>query len=173
MTQFTSEFKSAERSKAPYIMILVAAVILVAVAVVWHYQKTHPPAPAGGPIVVPGMVRPGEPDFEAYKNKVRIEDVKATIGLNFAGTRSAFIDGVIANDGGRKLEAVEFHITLYDVYDKLSKEKTVLALHPGAGLNRNPMEPMEKRTFSVSIEPVEQLWNPKRVEIEISGLKYK
>jgi hypothetical protein len=119
------------------------------------------------------MMRPGEPAFEAYKNKVRIENVKATIGLNFAGTRSAFIDGIIANEGDRKLEALELHVTLYDVYDNVSKEKTVLVLRPGAGLNRNPMDPMEKRTFSVSIEPVEQLWNPKRVEIEISGLKYK
>jgi hypothetical protein len=173
MAEFTSEFKSTQRSKAPYIMIAVAVVIVVAVAVVWHYQKTHPAAPAGGPIVVPGMVRPGEPAFEAYKNKVRIENVKATIGLNFAGTRSAFIDGIISNEGDRKLEAVEFHITLYDVYDKVSKEKTVLALRPGVGFNRNPMDPLEKRTFTVSIEPVEQLWNPKRVEIEISGLKYK
>ena len=35
------------------------------------------------------------------------------------------------------------------------------------------MEPMEKRPFTIWIEPIEQLWNSKRVEIEITGLKYQ
>jgi hypothetical protein len=34
------------------------------------------------------------------------------------------------------------------------------------------MEPLEKRTFSVGIDGVDQLYDPKRVEIEITGLKY-
>jgi hypothetical protein len=118
-------------------------------------------------------VRPGDVNFEAYKDKVKIENVKASIGLNFAGNRFAAIEGIITNDGGRKLEAVEMQITLYDVYGKLSKEKTVTPLRPGVGLHQGPMEPLEQRTFSVWIESVEQLWNPKRVEIKISGLKYQ
>jgi hypothetical protein len=46
-------------------------------------------------------------------------------------------------------------------------------LRPGVGINKGPMEPLEKRIFVVSVEPVEQLWNPKQVEIAITGLKYK
>ena len=42
-----------------------------------------------------------------------------------------------------------------------------------AGLTNKPMEPLEKRIFSIGIESVEQLWNPKRLEIEITGLKYQ
>ncbi len=175
MTEFTSELKVERRPLAMYIMIGVAALALTGVFFLYRYQKNHPEPPkeASGPIVVPGMVRPGEPDFEAYRDKVRIENVKASIGLNFAGNRFAAIEGIISNEGSRKLEAVEMHITLYDVYGNLSKEKTVTPLRPGAGLHQGPMEPLEKRTFSVWIESVEQLWNPKRVEIRISGLKYQ
>jgi hypothetical protein len=119
------------------------------------------------------MVRPGDVGFEAYKNKVRIENVKASMFLNFAGNRVASIDGIIANEGSRKLEALELRITLYDVYDKMFRERIATPLRPGLGLFKGPMEPLEKRTFTVWIESIEQLWNPKRVEIEISGLKYQ
>jgi len=150
----------------------VAAVATVAVALVWRYQKNLPKE-VSGPVVVPGMLRPGQPDFEAYKDKVLIENVKASIAINVAGGRSAQIDGIIINDGSRKLEAVEMRITLYDVYGDLSKDRIATPLRPGIGLEARPMEPLEKRAFHVGVDPVEQLWNPKGVKIEITGLKYK
>jgi hypothetical protein len=136
-----------------------------------RYQKPSQPA-SGGPVVVEGMVRPGEPDFEYYKNNIRIENVKASLGISFNKSRIAIISGVIANEGDRKLEALEMHISLFDVYGKLSKDRTATPLRPGIGLNK-AMEPMERRSFTVWIEPIEQFWNPKQVQFEITGLKYK
>ncbi len=171
MAEFTSEFKSTERSKAPIIMLAVAAVVVMGVALVWHYQKPQlgKERETAAPIVIPGMMRPGQTDFEAYKDKVRFEGVKAGIGFNFAGNRVAFIDGSLVNEGSRKLEAVEVHIALYDVYDKLCKEVTRLALSTGFG----PMQPLEKRAFHANIESIDRLWNPQRVEITLTGLKYE
>jgi hypothetical protein len=173
MAEFTSEIRHPGRPITLYLTLAVAAVALVAVILVARFQKNHPPKAAAGPVTVPGMVRAGDLDFEAYKDKVRVEGVKAFISLSFAGTRSATIEGIISNEGSRQLEAVEMHVTLYDVYGKLSKERTAIPLRPGVGINKGPMEPLEKRIFVVSVEPVEQLWNPKQVEIAITGLKYK
>ncbi len=173
MAEFTSELKRTGRPVTLYISIAIAAVAMVAVLLVIRYQKNSPPPAAAGPVAVEGMVHPGDVDFEAYKDKVRIEDVKASIGINFAGNRSAWIDGTIANEGSRNLEAVEMRVTLYDVYDKVSKERTVTPLRPGVGLAAGPMKPLERRGFHIGIESVEQLWNPKRVEIKVTGLKYR
>jgi len=173
MAVFTSEIKRPGRPITLYLTLAVAAVALVAVILVVRFQKNNPPKATAGPVTVPGMVRAGDPNFEAYKDKIRIEGVKAFINLSFAGTRSATIEGIISNEGSRQLEAVEMHVTLYDVYGKLSKERTAIPLRPGVGINKDPMEPLEKRTFFVAVDSVEQLWNPKRVEIEITGLKYK
>ena len=89
-----------------------------------------------------------------------------------AKSRIAIVSGIITNEGDRKLEALELHIALFDVYNKLSKERISTPLRPDVGVKR-PMEPLEKREFTVWIEPIEQLWNPKRLEIELSGLKYQ
>lgn len=174
MAEFTSEIRRTSNPVTLYLTLGVAAVVLVAVVLIVHYQKNNPPKEAAaGPVVIAGMLHPGQVDFDAYKNKVRIEDVKASIGINFAGNRYASIEGIISNEGSRKLDALEVHITLYDVYDKVCKEVTKAVLRPGMGLNPAPMEPLEKRTFGVWIESIDQLWNPKRVELEISGLKYQ
>jgi hypothetical protein len=173
MAEFTAEVKHSRRPVVAWIAIAIVAVAAASVLLVARYQQTHRPKGVTGPVVVPGMVRPGDVGFEAYKNKVRIENVKASMFLNFAGNRVASIDGIIANEGSRKLEALELRITLYDVYDKMFRERIATPLRPGLGLFKGPMEPLEKRTFTVWIESIEQLWNPKRVEIEISGLKYQ
>jgi len=173
MAEFTSGIKRPGRPLTLYLTLAVAAVAVIAIVLIARYQSNNPTKVAGIPAIVPGIMRAGSNDFEAYKDKVRIEGVKAYINISFAGTRSATIEGIISNEGSRKLEAVEMHITLYDVYGKLSKEKTAIPLRPGVGLNKGPMEPLEKRTFVIAVDSVEQLWNPKKVEIEITGLKYR
>jgi hypothetical protein len=119
------------------------------------------------------MLRPGNTNFEYYKTRVRLENVKGVLGISFNNARIAMISGVIVNDGDRKLEAVELHITLFDVWGKVSKERTAFALRPGGGISGRPMEPLEKRTFSIGVEGVEYYWNPKQVTYEITGLKYE
>jgi hypothetical protein len=164
-----------EDESRPIIIYLMAAVAAVSLGVLFFYvrhQQKNPPPASKGPVVIEGMVRPGEPNFEYYKDRIRLENVKASLGINFAQSRIAIIEGIISNEGDRKLEALELHIALYDAYNQLSKERTATPLRPGVGISR-PMEPLEKRYFAVHIEPIEQLWNPKRLEIEITGLKYQ
>ena len=106
-------------------------------------------------------------------NPVDFGGLNNDVGINFAGNRNASISGILANEGSRKLVAVEIRISLYDVYGDLSKQRVVYALRPGLGFNLGPMKPLERRTFTANIESVDQLWNPKRVEIELTGLKYE
>ena len=155
-----------------YIAIGVLAVFAVGVGWYIHYQSGRQTS-AGKRVVVPNMLHPGDTNFEYYKTRVRIENVKATLGINLTKSRIALIGGTIINDGDRELEAVELHLTLYDVWGKVSKERTVYALRPGIGYGGKPMEPLERRSFAIGIEPVEDYWNPKQIEYEIIGLRYK
>lgn len=171
MVEFTSEPKQS----AVVMKIGIAlAVLAIAVVALFLYARLQPAREkAVGPVTIPGMLRPGDPGFEYYKNKIRIESTKASLSITFSKARIAIISGMISNEGDRKLEAIELHITLYDLYGKFSKDRIATPIRPGLGLGSKPLAPMQKRTFSVGIESVEQLWNPKRLEIEITGLKYQ
>ena len=172
MPTFTSDSRMQPCALTVIITLAVLAVGLSLVFFYVRYQKQSQPGPSSGPVIVPGMLRPGDSNFEYYKNKIRIENVKASLGITFSQARVAFVSGMIVNDGDRKLEALEMRIRLFDLYDRLSKERTTTPLRPGVGLYK-PMEPLERRSFSIGVESVEQLWNPKRLEMEITGLKYQ
>ena len=171
------EFTSEPQKTFPLVKLLIAlgvcVVLLGGIFLFVRHQRNMPPQTASASVAVPGLLRPGNTDFEYYKNRIRIEGVKATLGVSFSNARIAMISGFIVNDGSRKLEALELHITLFDMWGKLSKERTAFALRPGTGFNKKPMEPLEKRSFTIGIESVEYYWNPKQVAYEITGLKYK
>jgi hypothetical protein len=131
------------------------------------------PESGGSGVVVPDLLRPGNTDFEYYKTKVKIENVKAVLQISFNQVRTAKISGIIVNDGDRKLDALELHVTLYDVWGKVSKERTAFALRPRAGYSGKPMEPLERRPFEIGVESVEIYWNPDQVAYEITGLRYQ
>ncbi len=174
MVELTSKRSESNRARTITIAGAIALFVVAAVGIFTYarYQKHIQPAGSSAPVVVPGMLHPGDSNFEYYKNRIRLEDVKAGLGITFNKNRVAIVSGIIYNDGDRKLDALELRVTLYDLYGKFSKSRIATPLRPGTGMYR-PMEPLEKRTFSVALEGVEQLWNPRKVEIEITGLKYE
>jgi hypothetical protein len=172
MLEFTSEPQKTFRPFTFLIALGVLAVLIGAVFLYVHYQSGVKP-PGTATVNVPGLLRPGDTNFDYYKTRIKIEDVKASLSISFSNARIAMISGTIVNDGDRKLEAVELHITLYDVWGKVSKERTAFALRPGAGYISKPMEPLERRPFVIGVESVEYYWNPKEISYEITGLKYR
>jgi hypothetical protein len=173
MVEFASRPPKKSNSFTLIIAAILAVLILGIVFSIIFFQKTTPEKSDSTTVEVPGLLRPGNTDFEYYKTKILIENVKAVLGISFNNARIAMISGTIVNDGDRKLDALELHITLYDVWGKVSKERTAFALRPKAGYSSKPMEPLERRRFSIGVESVEYYWDPKQITYEITGLRYE
>lgn len=173
MVEFNSK---PQQSFKPLTLLIAAGVLAILSIAVFLYVRNQGGAQSsarGSKVAIEGLLRPGNTNFDYYKTRVRIENVKASLGISFSNARIAMISGTLVNDGDRKLEAVELHVTLYDVWGKVSKERTAFALRPGAGYVGKPMSPLEKRTFTIGVEAVEYYWNPKQIAYEITGLKYR
>jgi hypothetical protein len=172
MVEFTSEPKKTFPLVRVFIAVGVLAILIGGTALYVHYQRGAQNQPGTQATTVPGLLRPGNTHFEYYTTRIRIDNINAALWTSFGKARVATISGIIVNDGDRTLEALELHITLYDMEGKVTKERTAFALRPGAGLNAKPMSPLEKRSFTIGIESVDAKWNPKQISYEITGLKY-
>ena len=144
MAEFTSEPRKAF---SPLKFYLAGAIIIVlgALVLIGNRYCGSPPKTGSNVVEVPGLLLPGDSNFEWYKQRIRVENPKAILGISFNNSRNASITGILVNDGDRKLEAVRLHVTLFDKYGKVSKERTAFALRPGMGLSNRPMEPLEKQ----------------------------
>ncbi|MBP1609471.1 MAG: hypothetical protein H6Q04_1706 [Acidobacteria bacterium] len=171
MLKFDSKPPKSPRFGTALTALVIFVIAIAAILFYARHQKATQPG-AAGQISVPDMLRPGDTNFEYYKKYIRIDNVRAALGISFNKARVAFISGIITNDGDRKVEAIELRITLFDAWGKFSKDRTTTPVRPDA-MPKRPMEPLEQRAFSVGIESVEQYWDPKKVEIEITGLKYR
>jgi hypothetical protein len=173
MVEFTSKPQKSFNPATLIIALGLFAVFVGGILLYVHFKGGATSKSGTGSVSVPGLLQAGNTDFEYYKTRIRIENVKATLGISFNGARIATISGTILNDGDRKLEALQLHITLYDLWGKLSKERTAFAIRPGAGVINKPLEPLEKRSFSIGVESIEYYWDPKKIAYEITGLKFK
>lgn len=173
MVEFTSKPQKPSSSFTLIVTGVLVVLILGGVFSYIYFQKKTPAQPGESTVEVEGLLRPGNTDFEYYKTKIYIEDVKAVLGISFNNARNAMISGIIVNDGDRKLDALELHLSLYDVWGKVTKERTAFALRPRSGYSSKPMEPLERRRFSIGVESVEYYWDPKQISYEITGLRYQ
>jgi hypothetical protein len=173
MVEFTSEPQKRSRPVTLYIALGILALMLGGAALLFYYHRGAQSPPGAPQVTVQGLLAPGNTDFEYYKTRIRIENALANLRVNFSNARTATITGIIVNDGDRTLEALELHITLYDIDGKVIKERTAFALRPGTGFNWKPMAPFEKRTFEIPMGSVGNNWNPKQISPDITGLKYQ
>ncbi len=171
------EFTSAPVKKKQFPVFATTGVLLVLILggifLYIQHERSKPVPREGSKVFVADLLRPGNTDFEYYKTRILIEDVKAVIQISFNNVRTAKISGTIVNDGDRLLDALELRVTLFDVWGSVSKERTAFALRPKAGFNPKPMEPLERRPFTIAVESVEYYWDPKQITYEITGLRYQ
>lgn len=173
MVEFTSEPPKTKNSLTLVVTGVLLVLILGGIFAYLQYRKSNPVQPGASKVFVPDLLRPGNTDFDYYKTKILIENVKAVVQISFNNIRTAEISGTIVNDGDRKLDALELHVTLFDVWGEVSKERTAFALRPKGGINPKPMAPLERRRFRISVESIEYYWDPKQITYEITGLRYQ
>jgi hypothetical protein len=169
MVEFISEPQKPSSPILPIITAGLLIIILGGIAFYSYRQRGNPTKPAAA-IFVPGLLKAPDSNFEYYKTQIRIENVGASLGISLSNSRTAFISGILLNNGDRTLEALQLHIILYDIQGKISKERTAFILRPGPGLHS--LAPLEKRAFNIGVDSVERDWNPKLISYEITGLKY-
>ena len=170
-----AEFRIDLQPKSSPKKLIISVLVLVALlgGIVLFVRHSAPAPRSHSTTNIPGVMRAGDTNFEYYKTRIRIENVAATLGVNYNAARFATIAGTILNDGDRRLEAVELHVMLYDVWGNLSKERTAFAIRPNGRFNQRPMGPLERRAFIISLEEIEYYWDPKEISVEVTGLRYR
>ncbi len=152
------------------IALLISALLIAALLAYYFYSKAHP-LQDGIRVSVPGMLHEGDAEFDNYRSFVKILHAKAELAVNFRGDRIAVVSGSVLNQGEKRLDAVELKISLFDNEGKVLREETRTPLRPDIGL-KQPLSSLEKRSFIIWMESIPLIWDPSKVNIELTGSRF-
>jgi hypothetical protein len=122
-------------------------------------------------VVLDGVLRAGDPNFEWYKKYVSIEQEsqKIQLGSNYAGDKIVMFSGTIHNGGEKTLDVVEVKLVLFN-YEEPVWETVRVPIRPDGRIT--PIPPLGRRSFSLYVETLPEAWNAGEAEMWIHGFRF-
>ncbi len=116
-----------------------------------------------------GILREGDPGYEAYKDLVTMKDSRIQMGLNFNRKRVVMFSGEIENRGDRTIDVVELRI-MYFNYEELIDTVLKTPIRPGP--YTKAIEPLTSVPYNFYIEDFPGRWKGGECEVYINGFRF-
>jgi hypothetical protein len=157
MTEHAPMFETpAQESGGRWIAVLVAAVVIIAViAAVILLSKSPPPQ--------------SQQLLDPYAESLQVGSLKLSAAENFVGASVHYVDGKIANVGGRTVNGIRVEVIFRDSLGQIVLRETqnLMLLKEQSGdlpadlvsLKADPLEPNEVATFRLTFEHLPADWN--------------
>jgi hypothetical protein len=161
-----SKQEAQERNLTPFIVGLVAVLVVVGIIVVLTRNRGQ-----GTAVVDP------------YTAKLQISEAKASQAENYVGGTVTYLDATITNTGDKALVggdmSMVFKNTLNEIVQKETLPLRVIVPNPLAGypdlvdLNKSPIGPGQSKTVRMTLEHISADWNQAPPEMQLVNLKLK
>jgi hypothetical protein len=165
-----SELKFAQTSAEPTSWLpwaIAGAAIAVGLALLIAFGGRRSAAPiAAGPGLAPA---------DPYAASLAITDLKMSEASNFAGGKVTYLDGKIANRGGRTLTGITMQVAFRNDLKEIAQKETLpLSLirtrEPYVDtqpVSAAPLKPGEEREFRLIFDSVAPDWNLQYPEVRV------
>jgi hypothetical protein len=146
----------AQETGGRWIGVLVAVMVIAAViAAVVLLSKSPPPQ--------------GQQPLDPYAESLQVGSLKLSVAENFVGASIHYVDGKIANVGGRTVNGIRVEVIFRDSMGQIVLRDTqnLMLLKEQSGdlpadvisLTNDPLEPNEVATFRLTFEHLPADWN--------------
>ena len=158
--------QTQERNWMPFVIGLVAVVVVVGIIVVLTRTK-------GATGTQPNP----------YAAKLQISNVKLSAAENYVGGTVTYLDANISNTGDQALTGADMKLTFKNSMDQVVQTETiplhVLVENQMGGypdlvdLGRSPIEPGQSKIVRMTLEHISADWNQSYPEMQLVNLKLK
>src|ERR1700758_3019132 len=113
--EFLSKQVGEKRSYLPWIIAGVVVLVGVVLLIVFGGKKAVPINPGGAALA----------EVDPYAASLPITDLKMSEASNFAGGKVTYVDGHIANNGGKTITDVTVQLGFRDFGNQLARQETM------------------------------------------------
>lgn len=125
---------TADGSRRTIFIIAGLVAVLLVVGLI-YFLKTRPePTPAGAPVdqKLEGGLRAGSPEFEQYRELIKLDDPIADYADSVAGDVQMNLGTTVRNFTGRTINGLEMRGAVVDFDGKVIKERTKIVIPSGS-----------------------------------------
>ena len=158
--------QTQERNWTPFIMGLVAVVIVVGIIVVLSRSKSA-----------------NTSQVDPYVSRLQISNPKLSAAENYVGGTVTYLDATITNTGDKALTGADMKLVFRNSLNEVVQTETiplhVLVENQMGGypdlvdLSRLPIPPGQSRIVRLTLEHISADWNQTYPEMQLVGLKLK
>ncbi len=158
--------KAPDRSWTPFVVGLVAVVVVVAVIVAVTRNKGEAPT---------------QPN--PYASKLQLSNTKMSAAENYVGGTVTYLDVNITNTGNKALVGAAMKLVFRNSMNEMVQTETlplhVLVENQMGGypdlvdLGRSPIAPGQTKTVRMTLEHISADWNQNYPEMQVADLKLK
>ncbi len=158
--------KAPERSWMPFIVGLVAVIVVVAIIVAVTHNKTEAPNPSN-----------------PYASRLQLSNTKMSAAENYVGGTVTYLDVNITNTGNQALAGAAMKLVFKNSRNEVVQTETlplhvlvenVMGGYPDlADLGRSPIAPGQTKTVRMTLEHISADWNQNYPEMQVTDLRLK
>jgi hypothetical protein len=157
-TRIDDEADSSRRT------IAIAVVVVMVIAVVLAVLLRAPRKTASGP--------------PAYSANLKLSDFKMSAAENFVGATVSYVDGTIANSGGKTVTHVVVEVNFKDDMGQLAQReeiplqalKTSGPYPEAVDFSVSPLGPGQSTTFRLTFESISAQWNRAYPDVQVTDV---
>ena len=158
--------EAQERNWAPFVVGLVAVVVVIGVIFVFTRNK---PATTAAP--------------DPYAAKLQVSNPKLSAAENYVGGTVTYLDTNITNTGDKALVGADMKLVFKNSMDQVVQRETMplhvlvqsqMGEYPDlVDLSRSPIAPGQTKTVRMTLEHISADWNNAVPEMQLVNLKLK
>lgn len=166
--EFLSKPATGKEPGSPMVWIVagvLAVVLVIGGLVIFSGHRTAPASPGGAELAA----------ADPYAASLPVTNIKMSESSNLAGGKVTYVDGHIANTGGKTITGITVQVAFRDAANQLVQKETMpLALirmrQPYVDtepVSADPVKPGEERDFRLILDQVAQDWNGQYPEVRV------
>lgn len=160
----TGGFDREDKGRFPAAFVFGLVIVsLVVLVIVLATHSTHRSQPAHEPQL------PFGPAEQTYAPNIQFQSIELSESSNLLNQKFTYVNGIIANDGSRAIEALEIRVEFHDPFNQVILRET----HRVISESDKPLAPGQQRAFNLTFDGVPVEWNRQNPTIQITGLILK
>jgi hypothetical protein len=164
--------ENVEKDGRTKLIIIVVAVVSVLLVGALIYVAKSPSGRGSGPPALEGALRSGSPEFDKYKELIKLDAPEAVEGTRAIGDIVMELTTTVRNFTGKTITGLEIRGSVVDSQGSPVKERTIIVI-PNVFAGTTELDNNKTMPVKINIEGMTKEADRANIKMEVTAIRVK